>query len=110
VGQQPIITTLSSVGTIFVRCRSENVFNGGVELDVHVVDKFRSCKREMRIQDLGMKAVGREHIFHCKCNSWMSMKGIIDPMNQRELKGQNQKEELLQGQDQKEELFEGIFR
>lgn len=58
VGQQPSITTLNSICTIFVRRASENIFNGGVELDVHVIDKFRSCKREMRIQDLRMSVTG----------------------------------------------------
>lgn len=39
-----------------------------------------------------------------KYNSLMSMKGTIDPMNQRELQGQDQTKELIQEQEQKEEL------
>jgi len=58
VGQQPGITTFSSVGTIFVGIPNESIFNGGIELNMHVVNKFRSLKREVGVQNLKMRVIG----------------------------------------------------
>jgi len=39
---QPLVTTLGSVDTIFVGTPNKNIFYGGVELDVGVINKI-SC-------------------------------------------------------------------
>jgi len=36
--QQPFVTTLGSVNTIFVETLDKNIFYGGIELDVHVIN------------------------------------------------------------------------
>jgi len=57
-GQLPRITTFGSVGNIFVEIPNESIFYVRIELDMHVVDKIRCRKREVRVQNLSMRIIG----------------------------------------------------
>jgi len=60
--QQPFVTTLGSVNTIFVETLDKNIFYGGIELDVHVINKISCQRREVRVQVSSMKTISGEDI------------------------------------------------